>query len=298
MKASIPDDFVTLSTAVSIAAEDWFPGDFLRTFVDPIEWRQANKVEFDTQITYQSIAPGSTNYRSRLHSAEISTPNTARVQTLQEKLNGRQQLLRTVWPRFRQLLFWGELPSKILTDGGRIEDIPASLWLGEFGNRAYVEQSNGDPVAKINLSLSNESLEGYIILESAEVWRVVSAPQLCRAAFRPANNCQGGIFPSEIGRTESRIQNSPQDSAAIQDLPRSIVLRAGQAPSVTEKKRLGRGPTQRIRAEKALTERFPNGIPRAADMGNKTLVLEARKYIPKNECISDQTILRAAGRKR
>jgi hypothetical protein len=298
MTPSIPDNFVTLAAAVEIAAEDWFPGDFLRTEVDPAEWQEANKIEIYTQSSNQSGAPEGTTNRSRLHSIEISTPNAARVQGLQEKLNDRRQLLLTVWRRFRQLLHWGELPSKVLTDSGRIEAIPASLWLGKLRNSAYAGLSSDDRVDRIHVSVGDKSLEGYIIIETVELWRVISARQLCRAAFQPAKNSQAGALPAEGDGTEPKAQIVPQDSSAAQDAPPPTSSEADTSPVAIGKKRLGRGRAQRIRAEKALSERFPNGIPGTADIGNKALVLEVRKHLPKDERISDQTILRAAGRKR
>jgi hypothetical protein len=107
MKPPIPDNFVILETAVKIAAEDWYPGDYLRTDVDPMEWQQASQVEIKIQDSDPSVTPGSPTYRSLLRSVEISTPHAARLHTLQKRWDDRQRLLRTVWRRFRQLLYWG-----------------------------------------------------------------------------------------------------------------------------------------------------------------------------------------------
>jgi hypothetical protein len=135
MTLSIPSNFIKLAAAVEIAAEDWFPGQFLLTFVEPAEREQMIKFDVVTHYSDQPRTDDNAAHRSLLHNIEVepSLSSLAKFEALQEKLKRHQQLLRNAWHRFHQLLYWGELRSKILTDDGRVVEIPASLWLGEFG---------------------------------------------------------------------------------------------------------------------------------------------------------------------
>lgn len=300
MTLSIPSNFIKLAAAVEVAAENWFPGQFLLTFVEPAEREQTIKFEVKTQYADQPRTDGNAARRSLLHNVEVEPDlsSLAKFEALQEKLKRHQQLLQTVWHRFRQLLYWGHIPSKLLTDSGQVVEIPASLWLGEFGGRAYPAQSSSDAVDRMRVQLGDESFEGHVIIEAAELWRVISAPQRCRADFRPANmGLDGSTLPAER-ETGPTGENRAFGSPAVQDVTLSNTSIADIAHQGVAKKRVGRGLNVRMQAEKALSEIYPDGIPEIAEKVNKILLQEVRKHLPRDTRISDQTILRAAGRKR
>lgn len=69
-------------------------------------------------------------------------------------------------------------------------------------------------------------------------------------------------------------------------------------PPGGENKRRGRGPTQRRLVERILSLEFAEGVPSTAEMGNQDLLRRVARHIPKGQTISNDTILRAAGRKR
>jgi hypothetical protein len=299
MTPSIPSSFVTLAAAVELAAEDWFPGQFLLTLVELAERKQTIEYEINNQYVQQPSTHGNAARKSLLHYVDIrpNLSSLARFEAIQEKLKDRQQLLHTVWRRFRQLLYWGELSSKVLTDSGQIVEIPACLWLGEFGNRAYTPQSGDDPIEQARVQLGDESFEGVVIVEAAELWNVISAPQLCRKAFRPVNPDHGENATSKEDGAEPKAETQASGRSVVQNVPPSTTPVSNMAHSGTGRKRAGRGSSRRMQATKVLSEIFPGGIPSVADMENKILVQQVRERLPEKARISDPTILRAAGRK-
>jgi len=194
MTPSIPNDCVELAAAIERAASEWFPGDFLTTYVHPIEREKIVELEGAANRVYQPLPHAKAAKKSLLHSVGFGPDiaKLAQLQTLQAKLKSHKRLLSQAWFRLHELLYWGELPSKLLTDNGQLEDIPASLWLGELADKAYAAQGSRKFVERVQVSLGGQELEGYIIFEAAELWRVISAPQVYGAAFQPVDRDHSG----------------------------------------------------------------------------------------------------------